>query len=64
MDDQNTYIFVMAMGAFIKALGMMSENLQRSHSGNGMAYVAIDFEKLADEHGLYHNAILRMQRGE
>lgn len=64
MNDQNTYILAMAAGALVRALGMFSENMQCTHTGDPMDYRKEDFKKLADEAGLYHNAILTIQRGE
>ena len=55
------YGITCAIGAFIEAMGMMSENLQRVHLGQSIAYPEEAFNKLMEERGLHHNGIWNLR---
>ena len=52
------YVFGMAAGGMIQAMGMHAENQDRLQNGNSIAYLADDFDKIVEERGLHHNGIL------
>lgn len=52
------YGFSIAVQCLVKAMGMFSENMQRQHRGESMAYVEDDFDKLIDQTGVHHNGVL------
>ncbi len=53
------YGITMAAQALVEALGMLSENLQRMHRGESMAYTEISFNNLINKHGIHHNAVIK-----
>ena len=53
-----SYVFAMAVGGLIEALGMYSLNQHRIQSGETIAYDDASFIKLMEERGLHHNAII------
>lgn len=61
MDDwearQLAYDLTVATGAFLEGLGMLSENLQRMHLGQSMAYGEKEFTALIDRTGMHHNSV-------
>ena len=67
MDDQLLHNACIVQGcvarATIKALGMMSENLQRVHRGESLAYDAKAFEALIDEEQVGWNSIISQLTG-
>lgn len=52
------YGISMAVQGLIRAMGMAAENKQREVRGESPAYTEKDFDKLIDELGLHHNAVL------
>ncbi len=67
MDSQDArdldYGITVATSAFIRALGMFSENMSRFQNGESVAYREQDFEDLISQSGVHHNAAVgRWQR--
>ena len=60
MSEQQSAAFITAQAtcAFVEALGMISENMQRRHRGESMAYCAEDFDRVISKYGIHHNAVL------
>jgi hypothetical protein len=56
-------LFSQACGALIEALGMMSENMQREHLGNSMAYPDKAFQDLIHAYGINWNSAINTLRG-
>ena len=56
--SNTAYVFSMAIGGLIEALGMFSENQHRLQRGETIAYTDESFRQLMDERGLHHNAII------
>ena len=50
------YGITMAVATLVEAMGMMSENLQRIHHGESIAYAEKQFEELLIKNGCHHNA--------
>ncbi len=59
---QLSYDITVATGAFIEALGMMSENLQRLHRGESITYTEISFTNLIERTGMHHNSVVMRWR--
>lgn len=58
-DEENlVYIRGMLLQAEIRMQGMVAENMQRELLGQSMAYTGVDFEKLIEEFGIYHNGLV------
>ena len=53
-----TYVMANAIGGLIEALGMYSKNIYRDRRGETIAYDDEHFQKLMEERGLHHNAII------
>ena len=56
-NQKAAYAHSQTVCAWIKAMGMFSENMQRSHLGLSMAYVEEDFNSVSLEFGIHHNDI-------
>jgi len=54
-----TYVFAMAIGGLIRAMGMQALNLHRLQRGETIAYDDTAFFDLADEYGLHHDTIMK-----
>lgn len=52
------YGITMSVCALVKALGMVAENQDRLQKGQSIAYTESSFDKLIDEYGVHHNAVL------
>lgn len=61
-DQKASYIHAASTRALIRALGMYSENIQRSHRGESMAYTEEDFENLIHREGIDENAVINWLR--
>ena len=57
-NQQASYIISMAIGGMIEAMGMQAENQDRLSKGETIAYNDEAFQKVVDNRGLHHNAIL------
>jgi hypothetical protein len=55
---EHAYSMTMIAQAMITAMGMHAENEQRKVRGESMAYVSDDFERLINDNGIHHNAVL------
>lgn len=55
-------VFSQSICAMLKGLGMMSENLQRLHRGESMAYSDEMFEKVIDEFSIGYNSAVILLR--
>ena len=62
-EQQAAYIMAQAAAALIEALGMMSENLQRVHRGESLAYTGMAFDNVIERYGIDHNSVLAFFRG-
>lgn len=51
------YQFGMTVNALVTAMGMMSENIQRQHLGQSVAWSEGDFTKLLEDNGVHHNSL-------
>ncbi|HUD76040.1 MAG TPA: hypothetical protein VMQ76_13290 [Terracidiphilus sp.] len=62
MSTEHNLAYMMAMSAqtIAEVAGMMSENMQRQHRGESMAYTEKDFEAVYLRNGCYHNAVMGM----
>lgn len=58
MNNNQIYMMGRITQGMIMAMGMQAENNQRKHLGQSMAYVYDDFQKITEEYGIYHNALL------
>lgn len=57
-NENAAYTIAMAVGAMIEAMGMAAENTQRLQQGKSLAYGEEAFNKLRDDNGLHHNALM------
>ncbi len=66
MDEQQSaaYVFAMAIGGLIEALGMQAANQERLSNCQAIAYDEAAFQKVVDERGLHHNSVLTIFHGE
>jgi hypothetical protein len=54
----HAYAITMAVNTMVTAMGMMAENQQRIHRGESLAYTEENFQKLINDNGCHHNAVL------
>ena len=59
-EQQAAYIFAQSTSALIEAIGMLSDNLERSRRGESHAWCSEEFNNLIDKHGISHNAVLTL----
>ena len=66
MDEQQSaaYVFAMAIGGLIEAMGMQAKNQERLANGHTIAYDDAAFQKVVDGRGLHHNSVLTIFHGE
>lgn len=58
-DEQKAaYVQSQSVCALIAALGAFSENMQRQHLGQSMAYDEGSFTALINEYNISHNAVI------
>jgi hypothetical protein len=57
-NERAAYLSAQVACAMIEALGMMSENMQRQHRGESMAYTEEAFTRLQEQYPIGHNAAL------
>lgn len=57
-EDRRAYLQAQSSCALIHAMGMLSENLQRLHRGESIAYAEEAFTNLAMSYGLEHNQVM------
>lgn len=57
-EQKAAYVQAQAACAIIEALGMMSENLQRVHRGESMAYDEKSFCDVILRNGIHHNVTI------
>ena len=57
------YVFAMAIGGLIEAMGMQAENQSRIMREENIAYPKEAFMKIIDDRGLHHNSILLSLNG-
>ena len=62
-EQQIVYIQGQIVCAQAEILGMQAENMQRQHQCESMAYVRDDFQKIIDQYGIHHNAVIRAFHG-
>lgn len=60
---EQVYLLGMFAQGVIRAMGMMSENMQRVQLGQSIAYNDKAFNDLIEELGIHHNAIVSQQYG-
>ena len=53
------YGITIAIQGLITAMGMQAENKQREHRGESLAYGEAEFQKVINDNGLHHNAVLK-----
>jgi hypothetical protein len=65
MIDEKAVAFVNSQVAcaMIKAMGYTAENAQRNAQQDSPAYVADDFERLINDHGIGHNDVIATLNG-
>jgi hypothetical protein len=65
MTDEQRAALIMsqAVSAFVEALGMMSDNLQRQATGSSMAYDLQAFLDVSEKHGLGYNTVVGFLTG-
>ena len=56
--QQLDYGIGMSINAFITALGMLCENLDRLRNDEALAYPEQAFKDVLDEMGIHHNSII------
>lgn len=61
-EQQAAYIQAQSTTALIEAMGMMSENLQRVHRGESIAYPEDSFQDVILRYGIHHNSVLNYYR--
>lgn len=54
------FVFAQSVSALAKIEGMRAENMVRTNQGRDPIYRAQEFERVPEEYGLGHNAILEM----
>jgi hypothetical protein len=59
-EQSAAYVIAQAAQAIITAIGMHSDNMQRQHCGQAMAFCAGDFEQLIMDSGIHHNAVVAL----
>ena len=57
-EQQAAYVFAQSASALIEAMGMLSENLQRTHRDESLAYAGSEFDDLITKYGIGHSAVL------
>ena len=62
--ENAVYILGMAIGGLIEAIGMHAENQNRLNRNEPIAYTEEAFQKIINDRGLHHNAILTNLRGK
>lgn len=61
-NERAAFIMAAAARANCRALGMMSENLQRIHRGESIAYNESHFDGVIDSEGISHNSVMTLIR--
>lgn len=62
-EQQAAYIIAQSVCAMIEAMGMQSENTQRLHRGESIAYGEDAFNVVIEKYGIHHNAVIGFFRG-
>jgi hypothetical protein len=62
-ESRAAFLFSQSVCVLTRTLGMMSENMQREHLGQSMAYQQDAFEKVLQEGGIEWNDALTTLRG-
>ena len=57
-EQRAAYVFAQSANALIEAMGMLSENLQRMHRGESLAWDDDEFNNLITKYGIGHNDVL------
>lgn len=57
MEDYQIRIQSLVLAAYVEALGMQAENMQRSALGESMAYTESDFHNIAESIKSYTNIL-------
>ena len=65
MDENARAAFIVSQSAaaMVEALGMMSENLQRVHRGDSIAYAELAFMEVISRNGIGWNQAMEYLRG-
>jgi hypothetical protein len=61
-EQKAAYINSQSACALIEAMGMISENQQRVHRGESMAYTESAFTELIDKYGIGPNGVMHTLR--
>ena len=61
-EQSAAYIMSQSACALIEAFGMMSENMQRVHRGESLAYLETAFADIIERYGIYYNSVSTVLR--